>query len=281
MRPLAALLLAAALAGCEAPLDPVAPSDLAYSLSGYLDASADTQWVRVEPFGASAVAARLEGALPADVYLGLPDGSRVPMAQDVRAFVTGPAHLFWTTEDVEPGRTYRVEVEGHGGDRAVATVAVPDVDALDIRLTDGLIHCPTAVFVDGVEFLVDVQSRYTVGGSGRSFRFSKAESFTEVADGSTRASIYFGDDAALMGVPLLPWQSGVSMEVFVAVGTDEWLAPSELSLEAALSHAGSGRIEGGVGFVGGVVTRRFPFVAGVGKFPTPYTDEPFEPCLAP
>ncbi|MGB3541801.1 hypothetical protein [Rubrivirga sp.] len=276
------LLLWVALAACEAPLVPIAPSDLAYSLSGYLDASADTQWVRVEPFGISAVAvADLEGELPADVFLGLPDGSRVPMTQDVRSFVTGPAHLFWTTEDVAPGRAYRIEVEGHDGDRAVATVEVPDVDALDIELVDGVIHCPTAVLVGGVEFLVDVQSRYTDPRTGQSFRFSKAESFTEVLSGSTRASIYFGDDAALMDVPLLPWQAGVSMEVFVAVGTDDWLTPSELSLEGALSHAGLGRIEGGVGFVGGVVTRRFPFVPGVGKFPTPYTDEPFEPCLAP
>ena len=278
----AAALVALALVACEAPLDPIAPSDLAYSLSGYLDASADTQVVRVEPFGISAVAvSELEGELPADVYLGLEDGSRVPMTQRVETFVTGPAHLFWTTHDIAPGRTYRIEVEGHDGDRATAPVEIPNVDALDIQLVDGVIHCPTAVLVDGIEFLVDVQARYTVRSTGQQFRFSKAESFTEVGSGSTRASVYFGDDAAAMEVPLLPWQSGVTSEVFVAVGTDEWLAPADLSLEAALSQAGFGRIEGGVGFVGGVVTRSFPFIPGVGKFPTPYTDEPFEPCHAP
>ena len=48
---------------------------------------------------------------------------------------------------------------------------------------------------------------------------------------------------------------------------------------AALALAGRGRIEGGVGFLGGVVTKRFPFVPGVGPFPPPYSGLPFVPCV--
>ena len=36
-------LIALVLAACEVPLDPIAESDLSFALSGYLDASADTQ----------------------------------------------------------------------------------------------------------------------------------------------------------------------------------------------------------------------------------------------
>lgn len=273
------LLAALVVWGCEAPLDPIADSDLVYSMSGYLDASADTQWVRVEPFGRTSAVS--DAPLDADVTLVLPDGQRQPMTQEVRTFATGPAHLFRSTADILPGQTYHVEVRGPDGRQARAEVEIPDVTDLDIELVDGIIHCPTAVFVGGAEFLVDVQARYTVRGSGRSFRFSKAESFSEAIGERTQASIYFGDDALDMEVPPLPWESGVTPEIFVAIGTDDWLAPSELTLEAALAQAGFSHIEGGVGFVGGVVTRRIPFVPGVGAFPRPYSNDPFEPCFAP
>ena len=174
-----AVLLLLGLAACEAPLDPIAESDLAYSFSGYLDASADTQWVRVEPFGR--VNAPTPGPLDAVVSLVKPDGTVRPMTQEVRTFETGPAHLFWSTEDVVPAASYRIEVRGADGTMAVAPVDVPDDSALEIDLVDGLIHCPTVVRVSGAEFLVDVQARY-VTPDGRPFRFSKVASFAVLYD---------------------------------------------------------------------------------------------------
>ena len=270
-----AVLLLLGLAACEAPLDPIAESDLAYSFSGYLDASADTQWVRVEPFGR--VNAPTPGPLDAVVSLVKPDGTVRPMTQEVRTFETGPAHLFWSTEDVVPAASYRIEVRGADGTMAVAPVDVPDDSALEIDLVDGLIHCPTVVRVSGAEFLVDVQARY-VTPDGRPFRFSKAASFAVLNDGAIGASIYYGSDADAMDIDLLP-DPAVSAEIVVAVGTDDWVSVGDLSLEAALALAGLGRIEGGVGFLGGVVTKRFPFVPGVGPFPPPYSGLPFVPCV--
>ena len=133
------------------------------------------------------------------------------------------------------------------------------------------------VRVSGAEFLVDVQARY-VTPDGRPFRFSKAESFAVLTGGAIGASIYYGSDADAMDIDLLP-DPAVSAEIVVAVGTDDWVSVGDLSLEAALALAGRGRIEGGVGFLGGVVTKRFPFVPGVGPFPPPYSGLPFVPCV--
>ena len=60
-------LIALVLAACEVPLDPIAESDLSFALSGYLDASADTQWVRVERVDPVAGVERAAPRAPSDV----------------------------------------------------------------------------------------------------------------------------------------------------------------------------------------------------------------------
>src|SRR5512138_1500022 len=53
LRSVSPLLLAGCLASlpaaCADSFSPIAPSELRYSVFGYLDASADTQWIRVMP----------------------------------------------------------------------------------------------------------------------------------------------------------------------------------------------------------------------------------------
>ena len=271
---------ALALAGCEAPLDPLLSSDVRFSFSGYLDASADTQWVRVEPFGTTAEVP--DGPIDAEVWLVLPGGARRPMAQRVRRFATGPAHLFWTTADVEPGRTYAVVARASDGAEARTDVEVPDDAAVTIDLDDGIFTCPTTVTVTGAERLVDVQARYGVNVgrfAGTEFRLSKLPSVRRTDAGGLRAQVFYGDDAVLMEVSPLPVEGSVRPEIVVALGTAAWPDVDGLTLEGALAAASLGRVEGGVGFVGGVVTRRLPFVPGFGRLPFELDPEPPEPCF--
>ena len=276
----AALALGLALAACEAPLDPIAPSDRVFSMSGYLDASADTQWVRVEPFGA--VAGPAPGAIDAAVTLVTPDGARVAMAPVVRAFETGPAHLFWTTAPIATGVTYRVEAERSDGAHARATVRIPDAQAVTLTLVDGLINCPTLVIVEGAERLADVRARYALIGPARDgevYEFSKLPSLTRSADGAFTAQVFFGEDATEMEIDLFPGVEPIAPEVVVAVATDDWPEVEGLTLEAALASAELDRVEGGVGFVGGVVTTTADFIPGYGLLPFPLDPRPPEPCF--
>ncbi len=270
------------LAACQAPLDPIAPSDLVFSLSGYLDASADTQWVRVEPFGRTVDPA--DRPLAAEVELVAPDGRRERLTQVVRRLVTGPAHLFWTTAPVEPGRTYRLVARDPGGAEARTDVAIPSLDDVTVALLDGFLSCPTLIQVEGAARLVDAWARYELRGAGRvgeRYEFDKRPSLAHRADGTRDASVYFGDDAARMEIPGLPLEYPVVTEIGVAIGTADWPDVAGLGVEEALAEVSLGSVEGGVGFVGGVVTRVFPFVPGFGRIP-PYEGsgiEP-EPCVS-
>ncbi len=260
---LGAVLVALALAGCEVPLDPIEPSDLYFSMSGYLDASIDTQWVRVEPLARTTA----PDAAPIDAAVTLVDlgtGAETALAQRVRSFPTGPAHLFWTTAPVLLGARYRLEARRSDGATTTAPIEVPADGSFDVTVRTGRDTCPTTVVVSGDQRVVEVQARYRVAQSdGRvaEFRFSHADTFTRLDDGSIRASIYFADDARRMLLDPINPQGLLSAEVVTAVATEAWPDPVGLSLEDVLQVEGFG-VENGVGFVGGAVTEREPFVPG-------------------
>lgn len=276
---LAALLLA--LAACEVPLDPIEPSDLYYSMSGYLDASADTQWVRVEPLARTADPE--PGPLDAAVTLAdVASGAEVALTQDVRMFATGPGHLFWTTTDVALGGRYRVAARRPDGAEASTAVEIPADGSFTVAVQTGRKTCPTAVTVSGAERVVDVQTRYVVvrGGRRTEYRYSHAHTFEKLPDGSVRASIYYADDAERMHLdPLLePGPAGIVVsDVVVAVSTAAWPDPVGLSLEDILQIESFG-VENGLGFVGGAVTERHPFVPGIIEF---RFGAEIHPCSAP
>ena len=269
MRQLALLLAGLALAACEVPLDPIEPSDLYFSMSGYLDASADTQWVRVEP-----VARTVDpNAEPLDVVVTLTDeaaGQTVPLAQEVRPFLTGPAHLFWTTRAISLGGHYQLAARRPDGAETTTDVQIPADGSFSVDVVTGRETCPTIVTVSGAERVVEVQARYVVRRDGREveYRFSHADTFEELGGGAIQASIYYADDAIRMGLdPLLaPDLAGVLVsDVVVGVSTNAWPNVAGLTLEDFLQVEGFG-VENGLGFVGGAVTERRPFVPGVVVF---------------
>ena len=265
------VLLAVLLAGCETALDPLDETDRYFTLSGYLDASADTQFVRVEPI--SPMVATASGPLDVRVTLEGPGGVSA-LEQRVLVFETGPAHLFWTTAEVAPGATYRLTVERPDGAATRATVRLPDPFPTP-TLIDGKYQCPTQVYVAAAP-VVDVVAIY--GGADGGARFSKRASITAVEGGRQRAQIYYGDDALRLDRDPLPDDQGEA-EVLVAVGTDDW--PEEATLETAAIPGGNPLVENGLGFVGGVVTWRSPFTPGIGTAPPPGGGgQPALPCLS-
>jgi hypothetical protein len=124
----------AVVAACDESFDPIAPSELAFSVFGYLDASAETQWIRVMPIRPLKVT--LQDALGATVTLEHLGTGRIIELRDslfrfssyldpVLGFEGMYVHNFWTPEEIEPGAAYRFSARREGKEPAEAVVEIP------------------------------------------------------------------------------------------------------------------------------------------------------------
>jgi hypothetical protein len=117
-------------AGCDDSFTPIEPSEIQFSVFGYLDASADTQWIRVMPLR-SVVTTTPEplGAVVTVEHLGT--GRIIQLRDSVFRFRSGPdaegvyLHNFWTTERIEPGAAYRFSSRLAQETASEAVVQVP------------------------------------------------------------------------------------------------------------------------------------------------------------
>jgi len=122
-----ALLVCFGLQACDAAFDPF-QEPARMSVYGALDASADTQWIRVTPARHTLLTS--PDPLGSTVTLErVGTGTTVQLRDSIVAFTTigglypeamWYTHNYWTTEPIEPGATYTVTVTGT--DRATATV---------------------------------------------------------------------------------------------------------------------------------------------------------------
>lgn len=113
--------------GCGGSFQPYEKNDkYPFSIFGYFDASADTQWVRISP-------ARQEFNTSADVpdmkvtLKNMQSGESALLKDSL--FVPDSAFKFLnfrTTMDIEPGETYELQAESTDGVSSRVTVTIPD-----------------------------------------------------------------------------------------------------------------------------------------------------------
>jgi hypothetical protein len=120
------LALLGCLLGCDEEVNPFIEEDRYFTLYGYLDTAADTQFVRVIALRRSLVEEPF-GPLDARVTLvPLPDGPSVTLRDSLVQFADGRyGHVFYAPLRVFPGWTYRLDVERADGARATAETTVP------------------------------------------------------------------------------------------------------------------------------------------------------------
>jgi hypothetical protein len=128
---LTAALTAGLMTGCDHPFEPFAENTVGpFSVFGYLDLKADTQWVRVMPIRHHLLPD--SGGIDAVVTLEhLGSGRVVTLRDSLFTFVdprlgaVGYAHNFWTTEPMEPGERYRLRAVRSDGAETTALVDMP------------------------------------------------------------------------------------------------------------------------------------------------------------
>ena len=249
------------MAGCETSFEAFEAGDQPFSLYGYLDSAADTQFIRVSPLRDSL----FTRATPLDATLTLEhlaSGQTSVWRDSLFRFRGGGlAHNFWSTEDVEPGGTYRMTITRPDGAASTALVQLPpDFPTPTISI---LPFAPDVYITTiGVERLAEIRMTYHLRDVQTGRRTTLPRSFLDRLRPFSEAnvegwSLQFIPDEVLADVQTLrgPGLEVLSIDLFIAAAGPDWPDLEGIDLETLALPETVTNVEGGVGYVGGIVSK--------------------------
>lgn len=270
-RLLAALLASALAAGCDDAVQPLhEDGNAVFSMVGYLDLMSDTQWVRVMPVRETLFL----GPEPIDAVVTLEhlgSGRIVTLNDSLFVFTGAPldgvayAHNFWTTEPLEAEASYRLRAARSDGASSTAIVVMPP--ELEMLFLDHGANRrrgpPLGRLQVRAERVLFLEILYTVGRLSTDRPDTLPT--TPVAAGAhwTFTTPVPGTQGVGVNADSLPRPDLVDMyrwEIRVVTGRSDWpYHPGLSDLTVTLPNTMPSNVENGLGFVGGVATRRIPF----------------------
>lgn len=285
-RRVVAVVLAVALpASCDDTLQPFRENDDAiFSMFGYLDLHADTQWVRMMPVRQNLfLQPEPIDAVVTLEHLG--SGRTVTLNDSIFRFtdeqLAGVAyvHNFWTAERLQPEATYRLTAARSDGASTAAVIVMPQ--ELEIVLMqqstdplDGPAQAVLQVRADEVLFGTLVYQMGMLAGvppdtvPGRPIIIDGHSTFDTRAPG-THGIYFYADTVRRPGLVDVR-----RLEIRLVAGRSDWPYDPGLSdLEVTLPNTMPSNVENGLGFVGGVATRTIPFDACEPLVPGPDHEE--------
>lgn len=259
--------------GCNQTFEPIKEKNIdRYSMFGFLDASVDTQWVRITPLRHQLSQPPEKPAMKATL-VDLDHDQRSVMNDSLFLYPDG-FHILnsWTTASVEPDHSYQLIVESpiEGESRVTVTTPkdfpVPDMSIPDVDL------CYAVVTFQDVERLADLQYRWYVKVTRpgweyyRYFSINYRNQVRQTVPDEYRLVFDLraarrGILALMSGFPANTTFEPLRKELFVASGGDEWISYDELRSAEDLTYALPevyANIENGVGYVFGIVSKTIP-----------------------
>ncbi len=150
----------AAASGCEESVDPIIGTELPFTLWGFMNTGADTQFVRVFPIRDQLIPEQ-GGGIDARVFsTDLTTGDQREWTYEAVQFdslIEG--HLFWAPFRAEHEHRYRLEVVRSDDATSRVTVTVPAVVDFQIEVTQGSTIIPVRIIGD-VPHLVGLRVTY-------------------------------------------------------------------------------------------------------------------------
>ncbi len=266
---LPALCLAGGLifGGCTETFEPFQENERYFSIYGYLDAAADTQFVAVTPLRklVSADAGAIDDAVMLE---NLETGETIRWRDSLFRFSNGSVgHVFWSKERVEPGGRYLFTVTRSDGATTATTVRMP-APFPDPELRTNLIPFSPLppprlqnIGLPGMEKLVDFRIVYTLrtaeGGVSDPVTLSYVDQVRP--GGEDRLALSFdayGDVAALFPGSC---PEALSATVIVGGGTSDWPDFFRLDDEMLTDPDLTGDVRNGMGFLGGAIRWERPW----------------------
>lgn len=262
------------MAGCDEIFDPLQENDSYYfSINGYLDASADTQWVRVMPVREELLTE--PGPIDATVTLEHPEsGESLVMNDSLFSFSQGTyAWNFWTTMDLDPEQTYRLTAERSDGKSSHVEVTLPNdfpTPLLRIQRNRSGVPLTATIFIDrSVENLADVQTLYRTLEDPEFFSIPHLEDSFQVSSGGFQVVMDLDEDylelnayytlPAGVGRPNYIDTAELEQQIFIATAGPGYPNFSNLDEKIISLPEGVSNIENGVGYLAGFVTKTIPY----------------------
>jgi len=250
--------------GCDETFSPIAPSEVRLSVFGYLDASADTQWIRVMPIRALMLTS--PDSFGATVTLEeLGTGRIIALRDSVFRFSDfqnsdvgsegAYVHNFWTAERVEPGEAYRFSGRLDGEDPAEAVVEIPREYEAEVWIHQTR-YVPDYLRISGLKYLPFLSANahfYNRCGSGVDTVWTDVPSAQE---GVHQVPI---EKAVVVPVEGCGRPGIEKRELWVVGSEAEWPGGDEYSPRGLAVTERASNITNSVGFLGGVLTRTIPY----------------------
>jgi hypothetical protein len=250
-------MAAFALAGCDETFVPLQPGEVELSIFGYLDASADTQWVRVTRIRPLATTTQtpFDGSVTVQ-HLG--NGEVLELRDSILQYrspdVGGDGvflNNFWTAETIEPGTTYRFSVAREGKPTAEAVVQIPPEFEVELAIAQHVVDT-TFLILEGVKHIAFVEQRRNVEDGCH--RIPQRQILPE---GAVQRVIIAPDRpiSSRFCDRRVEW----SRYIWVAASGAAWPTGVDYLTGRLAVPDGPSNISHSVGFLGGVLTRAVPF----------------------
>lgn len=259
------------LVGCDQTFEPIKENSTSpFSIFGYLDASVDTQLVRVSPLRRQ-LDFYTENPEMTVTLENLETGTSVVMHDYLHRYafpfgITAPNA--WTDMKLEYGKKYRLKAERPDGAASSVTVTIPhDFPTPRLHVT-GLVY--DKLTIEAAEPLVDVQSRwfYRFDYNGERYYRSIIIPYRDQVEerGPGDYVLYINTIREKRKVDeLFPNAAGAEVkflgrQIFVATAGPEWddTIPAFDDLRYALPDVAS-NVENGVGYLIGIVSKSIPY----------------------
>jgi hypothetical protein len=244
---LGVLVAVTLMTACDPSFNVIKESDLYYSVSGFLDAGADTQWVRITALGgrpSSGLGVTLTEA---------GSGRHWVLRDSLFQFDGGGnAHNYWAPARLRPGGAYRLEIDDGAGRLGRIEVALPDSFPNPVydpppyafqEKFDGLLVISGVALPAAVDFIY-----------GFSLPWGKVEvpiSHLKDLDAGPRdfsATINWALDLRQLESLGPGYETIRSLKIRVTAASPGWPGPPGISY-------GDSPVENGIGYVGGLFTR--------------------------
>lgn len=265
------------VSGCNQTFEPLKENDkYFFTIFGYLDTSADTQWVRIVPpreqLDAPAEIPEIQVSLE-----NIETGESITMKDSLFASGSGFNYInFYTLMDVEPEQIYRVKAEHTDGRASLVTLTTPGEFPTPMFFEDTFafvdrhIH---QIIITGVakENLIDVQTLWFARREGeeiRKFTFSyrnTVEKIDTYGGAYVADVVYEEEEEAVLKEFSVPSFFGFGVElldqqIYVAVAGPEWNEEIPSFDDLVYSQPDYiSNVENGLGYMVGIYSKVIPY----------------------